>query len=576
MPTRQPATTQSKRRAQSPSNGSPGGGGAANGSPGGASDSPGDGASGSPRGGSPDRGGERPPSVGGDPGRYRRLPTGAHGLDPEEVRRDQRERLQTALIELIAQRGYQAVRILDLTKLARVSRPTFYSLYTDKEELFLAAYDEIAARTARTIMEAYQTQGSPGERLRRAMRAFAELAAAEPEAVSLMVLGAFGAGPRALERRNQTLEALERSIAASRAPAHRRTAGPARGAQKARHSKDAAAGDAAGTELTVKVILGGIREVTAARLRRGQAATLPGLADELVAWAESYPAKPPAGLRAPAPSQSAPEASEESPHHAWLASERARQAEGRLPSGRHDLPRQFIVKNQRERIVDATAAIVAEKGLAGLTIPEIARRANVSHQTFYEMYPTKEDAFLGAQKVGLHQALAVAVRAYEAQGEDWPLGVAAGIHALLHYLASEPAHAHLTVVDTFAASPLAIEIRDTGLHAFAAYLQPGYHYTSPDHRVPGIAPEAIAGGIWQVLHNHIEHERVQDIATLAPQLIYVALAPFIGGKEAGRIARKRPAPPPSSEPPTAGAASRAGTRTTSRAPNTVSRAAGAT
>jgi AcrR family transcriptional regulator len=226
-----------------------------------------------------------------------------------------------------------------------------------------------------------------------------------------------------------------------------------------------------------------------------------------------------------------------------MASERARQAEGRLPSGRHDLPRQFIVKNQRERIVDATAAIVAEKGLAGLTIPEIARRANVSHQTFYEMYPTKDDAFLGAQKVGLHQALGIAVQAYEAQGDDWPMGVSAGIRALLDYLASEPAHAHLTVVDTFAASPLAIEIRDTGLHAFAAYLQPGYHYAAA-RSVPGIAPEAIAGGIWQVLHNHIEYEHAQDIVGLAPQLVYVALAPFIGGKEAGRIARKRPAAPP--------------------------------
>jgi AcrR family transcriptional regulator len=467
-------------------------------------------------------------------GRYRRLPTGAHGLDPEDVRRDQRERLQTALIELIAQRGYQAVRILDLTKLARVSRPTFYSLYADKEELFLAAYDEIAKRTAITIMEAYQTQGSPGERLRRAMRAFAELAAAEPEAVSLMVLGAFGAGPKALERRNRTLQALERSIDSSRAAAG--------GGAKARK-----AGKTDGTDLTVKVILGGIREVTAARLRRGQARALPGIADELAAWAESYPAKPPAGLGAPAAvarRKSTREADEAEEGRAGLpASERARQAEGRLPSGRHDLPRQFIVKNQRERIVDATAAIVAEKGLQALTIPEIARRANVSHQTFYEMYPTKDDAFLGAQKVGLHQAFTIAVRAYEAQGDDWPMGVAAGIRALLDYLASEPAHAHLTVVDTFAASPLAIEIRDTGVHAFAAYLQPGYHYAPPERSIPGIAPEAIAGGIWQVLYNHIEHEGVEDIAELAPQLTYVALAPFIGGKEAGRIARKRPVAP---------------------------------
>jgi AcrR family transcriptional regulator len=461
-------------------------------------------------------------------GRYQRLPTGAHGLDPEDVRRDQRERLQAALIELIVDRGYQAVRILDLTKLARVSRPTFYSLYADKEELFLAAYDEIARRTAQTIMAAYRTQGSAGERLRRAMRAFAELAAAEPEAVSLMVLGAFGAGPKALERRNRTLEALEQSIRAARSASGR--------------------GDGEGvSDLTVKVILGGIREVTAARLRRGKARELPGLADELAAWAESYPAKPPAGLeraaaRAHRESEHAAEDIQEdelASDRAALISERARQAEGRLPSGRHDLSRQFIVKNQRERIVDATAAIVAEKGLAALTIPEIARRANVSHQTFYEMYPTKHDAFLGAQKVGLHQALQVTVEAYETQGEDWPMGVAAGLWALLDYLASEPAHAHLTVVDTFAASPLATEIRDTGLHAFAAYLQPGYHYAS-GRSVPGIAPEAIAGGIWQVLHNHIEHERVEDITALTPQIVYFALTPFLGAKEAARVARKRP------------------------------------
>jgi len=439
-------------------------------------------------------------------GRYRPLPTGAHGLHPEEVRRDQCERLQTALIELIAERGYQAVRILDLTKLARVSRPTFYSLYADKEELFLATYDEIAKRTAKTIMEAYGTQGSPGERLRTAMRAFAGLAGAEPEAVSLIVLGAFGAGPKALERRNRTLRALEQSIRAARSesapegPRGRSGSVRSRGGSSARRVAAEAAGMGAGanTDLTVKVILGGIREVTAARLRRGQAAALPGLVDELAAWAESYPAALPASLDRPSQAgrrrkRTEGEEKEDGRARLALVSERARRAGGRLPSGRHDLSRQFIVKNQRERIVDATAAIVAEKGLARLTIPEIARRANVSHQTFYEMYPTKHDAFLGAQKVGLHQALGVTVAAYEAQGDDWPMGIAAGVRALLGYLASEPAHAHLTVVDTFAASPLAIEIRDTGLHAFAAYLQPGYHYARPGRSVPAIVPEAIAG-----------------------------------------------------------------------------------
>ena len=77
--------------------------------------------------------------------------------------------------------------------------------------------------------------------------AFAELAAAEPEAMTLALLGAFGAGPRALERRNRTLQALEQMIQAGRSRAW--TERPA--------------------DLTVKFLIGGIREVSATRLRGG-------------------------------------------------------------------------------------------------------------------------------------------------------------------------------------------------------------------------------------------------------------------------------------------------------------------
>ncbi len=94
--------------------------------------------------------------------RYRPLPTGTHGLDPELVKRDQRERLQKAMIELIAEKGYPAVRIVDLAKLAHVSQPTFYSLFTDKEDLFLSTYDEVAARAAGAVIEAYRLRQVPG------------------------------------------------------------------------------------------------------------------------------------------------------------------------------------------------------------------------------------------------------------------------------------------------------------------------------------------------------------------------------------------------------------------------------
>jgi AcrR family transcriptional regulator len=443
----------------------------------------------------------------GSPERYRPLPTGTHGLDPEMVKQDQGERLRGAMIELIAQKGYPSVRIVDLAKLAHVSQPTFYSLFNDKEELFLSAYDRIAQRTAHTVLGAYNIDGSQEQRLRVAMRAFADLAVAEPTSMSLFMLGAFGAGPSALERRRRTLDTLERSILAARD----RTA--AKGA----------------TDLTVKAILGGIREVTASRLRAGRQGELPGLVDDLACWAAAYPRKLPPGLAAPPVTPGVP--------HPVQGSERARRAEGRLPSGRSDLPRPLIVKSQRERIVDATAAIVAEKGLAGLTIPEIAKRANVSNQTFYSIYASKQEAFLGAQKIGMHQALQITAQVYAAHEEDWPSAVAAGLRALIDYLASEPAHAHLSLVDTFAASPEAIEIRNSTVNAFAAYMQPGYEIAASEQReVPPVAAEAVAGGVWQVLHHYIENECIAQLPQTAPQLIYMALTPFLGPEAAAEAA----------------------------------------
>jgi AcrR family transcriptional regulator len=446
--------------------------------------------------------------------RYRRLPTGAHGLAPEEVERDQRERLRRAMIELIAERGYPAVRILDLTKLAHVSRPTFYALYRDKEALLLEAYEEIAGRAARVVMQAYDADRPPEQRMSAAMRAFAELATAEPEAMSLFLLGAFGAGPKMLERRNAMLSSFE---------------------QRIQQSRDGTPGEQA-NELTVKFILGGIREVTAGRLTRDHADQLPGLADELAAWASSYPPKLPARLRTPPP---APR--EDVGASPGLSPPRARRAEGRLPSGRHDLPREVVVKSQRERIVDATAAIVAEKGLAGLTIPEIASRANVSHETFYEMYPTKLDAFVGAQKVGMHQAVGIGVEAFESAMPDWPRAIAAGLRALIAYLVSEPAHAHLSIVDAFGASPQTIEIRNETLTIASAYFRRGYELAPGEEGAPTIAADAGVGGAWQVIHHEIENERIAELPERAPQLIYLLLTPFIGPKRAAKVALEPPA-----------------------------------
>jgi AcrR family transcriptional regulator len=434
-------------------------------------------------------------------------------MDPELVREDQARRLRAAMVELIAAKGYPAVRIADLARLAHVSPPTLYSLYADKEQLLAGAYEDIARRAGLAIAAAHRSEDPPRRRLLAALGAFAELAAEEPQALSLLVLGAFGAGSSVRRKRRLALDALEAYIHANRSPQT----------------------PFAGGDLMVAALVGGIREVTASRLRQGRHAELPRLAPALTSWAASYPGALPEGL-AVAPGAQAPESIEEP---AVALDGPAARAARPLRSGRSELPREVIVKSQRERIVDATAAIVTEKGLPALTIPEIARRASVSNQTFYAIYESKDAACLGAQKVGMHQALRVTVAAFEGDEEDWPRAVRAGIGALVEYVVSEPEHAHLTLVDTFAASPEALAVRERAMEGFRSHLAPGIELASQQgaEEDPAVAAEAVVGGIWQVLHRYIERGAIAELPQAAPQLTYFALAPFLGAQAAAEIAR---------------------------------------
>lgn len=56
-----------------------------------------------------------------------------------------RELLQKALIELISERGYDAITIQDIVARANVGRTTFYLHYSSKDELFMSCHEAIVS-----------------------------------------------------------------------------------------------------------------------------------------------------------------------------------------------------------------------------------------------------------------------------------------------------------------------------------------------------------------------------------------------------------------------------------------------
>lgn len=67
-----------------------------------------------------------------------------------------------------------------------------------------------------------------------------------------------------------------------------------------------------------------------------------------------------------------------------------------LPSGRHGIPRDVVLRNQRDRLLAGAAKAVEERGFGNVRIGDIVRHASVSRRTFYEHFASKEECFEAA------------------------------------------------------------------------------------------------------------------------------------------------------------------------------------
>src|SRR5206468_1361976 len=108
-----------------------------------------------------------------------------------------------------------------------------------------------------------------------------------------------------------------------------------------------------------------------------------------------------------------------------------------LPSGRHGLPRDFVVSNQRERILGGVMIGVSRKGYNLTRVEDVIALAGVSRRTFYDHFPNKQEAFLAAYDFVVMQLRAGVASAYAADG-SWASKVRRGLAAFLNLLASEP------------------------------------------------------------------------------------------------------------------------------------------
>jgi AcrR family transcriptional regulator len=459
--------------------------------------------------------GSRPAASGRGPANGKKgLPRGPQALPRAQVTAHQRERLIEAMVQSVNERGVVATTISDLVARAGISRRTFYEHFANKEECLLATYDAVVETEVRRLLGVFASKDVWLEQLEAMIRAGFAALAERPDAARLICVEMGASGEVGVQRWADGATRFERFIC--------------RGFEQA-------PGEGTIPDPVARAIVGALRKIIYSRVREGRSSKslkseLMALVPGLMEWIASYYPTPP-GIPRRVPYRK-PRRLEGGRAPGTLSSPAPWGARG-LPRGEHNLPRGFVIFNQRERIFDAIARLTASGGYQALSLEDIAAAAAVSLQTFYSHFENKEEAFLATYEVGHSRAKAALDRAL-ARETNWIGGVRAGVRALLEFLASEPALAHLACVDILIAYPHVAGRVEEANAAYTQLLDLDLGVGAPATPSTPIVGEALVGGVFELLHDYIMRGRTRRLPELADHVSYIVLTPFIGSEAAAQ------------------------------------------
>jgi AcrR family transcriptional regulator len=211
----------------------------------------------------------------------------------------------------------------------------------------------------------------------------------------------------------------------------------------------------------------------------------------------------------------------------------------RQPPGPEPVSRAASAADQRRRILEATADLVAEQGYSGATIEQIVRRAKVGYATFYKHYADKEEAYLALLDAAIERTAYVVEEAFDGEAGPWPDKVGAGLGALLAQVAAHPNVARACLVEAPTAGAEAASRHEAALKRFVPLLRPGRELNPRQAELPETLEETLAGGVLWVINQRLIAGEEAKLRGLLPEALEFLLRPYVGedaaAREAGQV-----------------------------------------
>ncbi len=408
------------------------------------------------------------------------------GRSREEVVAHQLTRIHRAVIGIVAEDGYESLKVRDVVRRAEVSTRAFYELFGSKEDCFLHSYDRLARRATRRMVAA-QT-GEPDWRKRAGLIVdeLARQVEQDPRAAQLAFADVHRAGRACSEHARRTERAFETVLGECLARAPRGMVIP---------------------PLIVEGISTGIAGVARASLAADRSASLGESRDELVEWALRYV------------DRSANELADLDRRSVW----RDTTLESPPVTSNGVAALSTSSRGDRALILKSMVQLAGEEGYAELSVERIRVAAHVSRKKFQAHFSDIEACYIAALEQRAGEALAQAARAQVA-ARTWSGGVYRAVAAYSAHVVSDPFLMRVFLTSDFPSGIVGSRSRQRLTNAMADQLLESVPRSTRPTR---LECEASAHAAWSLFRRHLLGE-ASSHRSISATLAYLFLVPAIG------------------------------------------------
>jgi hypothetical protein len=197
----------------------------------------------------------------------------------------------------------------------------------------------------------------------------------------------------------------------------------------------------------------------------------------------------------------------------------------------------LLSPSERDRALRAIATLCATRGYLETSVSELVELAEIDQAEFDRMFDGKEHCAIEAVKAILGETMSVVSASYSPDRSEWDSALL-GIKAILELMAAHPSFAYIAYIASRQMTPDGVrDVRVSGVSLLCTMLDRLRTSAKQDEQ-PAAAAWGAFGGAEAVVRREVARGRTEYLPQLLPDLIYSAVAPFLGQEDGLRMARR--------------------------------------